>query len=82
MADEDVFSSMLGASEAETVKILIDLVAVMTQSGAVGIEKVEEQLSKTCNDIETRQPGIPTAKYKALLRFIEAMKEAEKAKLS
>ena len=82
MSDQDVFSSMLGASEAETVKILIDLVAVMSNSGAVALEDIEAQLARTHADIETRQPGIPTAKYKALLRFIEAMKEAGDAKLS
>ncbi len=82
MSDQDVFSSMLGASEAETVKILIDLVAVMSNSGAVALEDIESQLARTHADIEARQPGIPTAKYKALLRFIEAMKEAGDAKLS
>ncbi len=81
-SEKELFSSMLGASEAETVKILIDLIALISSGKPVGLDDVQTQLSRTCDDIETRQGGIPTAKYKALLKYIDAMKQAETAALS
>ncbi len=76
---EDLLSQMLGASEAETVTILIDLVALLARSGAVSLEDFEEQFTRTSNDIVERKAAIPTNKYKALLKFIAAMKEAQAA---
>ena len=82
MSDKELFSSMLGASEAETVKILIDLIALMASGNMVSLDDVETQLSRTCEDIKTRQGSIPTAKYDALLKYVAAMKQAETAALS
>lgn len=76
---EDLLSQMLGASEAETVTILIDLVALLARSGTVSLEDFEEQFTRTSNDIVERKAAIPTNKYKALLKFIIAMKEAQAA---
>ncbi len=81
-SENELFSSMLGASEAETVKILIDLIALISSGNPVSLDDVETQLTRTCDDIENRQGGIPTAKYKALLKYVAAMKQAESAALS
>ena len=76
---EDLLSQMLGASEAETVTILIDLIALLARKDIISLQEFENQFVRTSKDIEDRKAAIPTNKYKALLRFITAMKEAREA---